>query len=340
MKCITVSKVLTTIFLISPLLANADNSCDSAELIRQYDAGELSITRDSTLFQHKIRVTRFCDAGRPVDIEDLFAQIDATETKFHELFGRSISFGDGKDQDDVPLILEVLIGICEVDDGAVDCAIGDFCSVKLGWTSDRICQDFAGRSYNRPRNDNTREPHTAAHLAVVPWLAEGKPVWVKTNRYGNLHHEYTHLLDFTYIRVEAGYGHHGWDSWWWVEGLAQYIQWKILGDDISWIRGNDKATLIGSMTGQEGTRTYYDGMRVIAYLAEHAPWQLERAAFALRSGVYSTAGSHLEWHDWIGHVAWRHQHAFENWKTNRHVGLEQTDLRLLLQTPTPDMRVQ
>ena len=176
---------LLVIALVSPLLANAENSCDSAELIRQYDAGELSTTRDSTLFDHQIRVTRFCDEGRPIDIEDVFAQIDATETTFHDLFGRSIILTDGTDRNGSPLTLEVLVGICERDGDEVDCAIGDFCSVRLGWTSDRICQDFGGRSYPNARNAVTNRPHSAAHLAVVPWLAEGESMWVVTNRYAN-----------------------------------------------------------------------------------------------------------------------------------------------------------
>ena len=47
------------------------------------------------MFDHEIRVTVFCDANRPVDTEDVFAELRATVEAFMCLLRRSVDTEDG-----------------------------------------------------------------------------------------------------------------------------------------------------------------------------------------------------------------------------------------------------
>ena len=286
-------------------------SCDWQEVVRQYQADELSTTRPSRLFDHEIRVSVFCDANRPVDIEDVFEKLAATEAEFDATFGRAIdpidgiNPGEGIDAEASPHVLEVVVGICDYDYGAGvdDCTMYMLCTEEWGWR----CSPGSGQAFRNTPND-------ATHTAFVPYFPEGSFWWTEGNRYGNLQHEFTHLLDYTYLRVDNGRGP---DTRWWVEGLAQYIQWRQLNDRLSWNRGNDEATLLGVLTNHQETNEYYDGMRVFAYLTENAPWLLERAANAVRTGVYVSPDQHLDWHNLLGYAAWWHQRQWADWIERR-----------------------
>lgn len=304
---------------------NACDSCDWRELAEQYRAGKLSTTRESRLFDHQIRVSTFCDMDRPVDIEDVFMKLDAVEEEFSMLFGRSINRSDGLNREGRPLVLEVVVGICDYGDGVDDCSMYMLCSQALDLGG---CDPSTGQAY---RNS----PNEATHIAFVPYLPYGEFWWIWGNRYGNLQHEFTHLLDFSYVRVDDRRGP---DTDWWVEGLAQYVQWKQLNDRLSWDRGNDRASMLEVFTHRRNTTDYYDGMRVFAYLSDNAPWLLERAANALRVGVYDSPALHLEWHDWIGYVSWRHQRSWTDWRANRPGLGRAPSWDLMLGTPDPHER--
>ena len=290
---------------------DACDSCDAQEVRRQYDEGELSTTRESRLFDHEVRVSVYCDANRPIDVDDVFMKIDATEEKFYDLFRRVIDLEDGlvlsEDSEDpmneesgTPKLLEVVIGICDYDEeaGLDDCAMYPLCTSKFGSS----CNVVNGQAF---RNS----PGEATHITYVPYLPEGNYYWVEGNRYSNLLHEFTHLMDYAYFRVA---GPRDPDTRWWVEGLAQYVQWLQLHDQISWDRGNDEATILDVLTSRSHTSDYYDGLRIFAYLAENSPWLMERAAISMRAGVYTSPETHLDWHSLLGYIAWRHQpHWFE-----------------------------
>ena len=275
-----------------PRGSTACDSCDWRATLESYRGGDLSTVRESRLFEHQLQVSVFCDAGRPVDVEDVFAKLDAVEAEFDRLFGRTLDHGDGEGQ-----VLEVVVGICDVNEDVDDCAMHTLCRNEWG----RRCAVNWGESH---RNTPT------GHTAFVPWLAEGVFWWVDGNRYANLQHEFGHLMDFTYLRPDAQRGP---DTDWWVEGLPHYLQWRQLRDQLSWDRGNDDATILDVLTHRPNTSEYYDGMRVFAFLAEHDPWMIERAAAVVRNGVYASPERHLYWHDFLGHIAWRHQRGWEYW---------------------------
>ena len=273
-----------------PRGSTACDSCDWRTTLESYRTGDLSTIRESRLFDHQLQVSVFCDAGRPVDVEDVFAKLDAVEMEFDRLFGRTMDSGDGEGH-----VLEVVVGICDMKGDIDDCAMFTLCSNEWG----RRCAVTAGQTH---RNTPT------GHTAFVPWLAEGNFWWIEGNRYANLQHEMAHLMDITYLKVDKGRGP---DTKWWVEGLAQYVQWRQLGDYLSWSRGNDDATMLDVLTHRPNTSEYYDGMRMFAFLDEHDPWMIERAAAVVRNGVYTLPERHLYWHDFLGHIAWRHQRGWE-----------------------------
>ena len=138
-------------------------------------------------------------------------------------------------------------------------------------------------------------------VSFVPWLPDGITWWSPTSRYGNLHHEWVHLLDYTYLRRET---YKGPDLEWWVDGLPQYIQAVVLRESESWRRANFKARLLDVFTGQYNADPYYDGMRVFAFLREHDHWTLARLANSVKYGIYGSAGRHYYWHDLLGQTAW------------------------------------
>lgn len=286
---------------------SACDSCDADNLTHQYSLGALSETRASAVFDHEIRVTVFCDANRPVDVEDVFAQLRRTEEEFMSLFGRSLDRADGLVDDEQPRVQEVVVGICDMDDTVDDCAMYALCRDGLHLSG---CALTAGSTWQGLRPTRTRE--VAGHLSFVPWLPEDVSWWSEGNRYGNLHHEYAHVLDYTYTRYDPRLGK---DSLWWVEGLAQYIQSVVLDETISWRRGNYHATLLETFTNRGNTDEYYEGLRVFAYLRENDPWTLERMVDVVKSGIYLAPERHQYWHDLLGHTSWRHQRAWEWWNS-------------------------
>ena len=260
------------------MAANACDSCDWREVLRQYNAGELSTTRSSRLLDHEIRVSVLCDANRPVDVDDVFQKIVETETEFVELFGILQDPRQGAVPNDEvdTTILEVVVGICDYGGGIDDCVMYTLCAEDWGWGG---CGVSTGKALS-----NT--PREAMHTAFVPQLPEGEYWWNDSNIYKNLQHEYTHLLDYTYIRVNTD---RGVNTDWWVEGLPQFIQWRILKDDLSWHRGNNNATMLDVFMHRANTRDYYDGMRMFAYLSENSTWLLEGIRTLMQSGVYTSA---------------------------------------------------
>ena len=292
-----------------PRGGSACDSCDWESELERYREGELSTTRASTVFDHDIRVTVFCDGGRPVDVDDVFSNLAAAETVFGELLGRAVDREDGVDRPDdpeedaVPHALEIVIGICDVGDGVDDCAMYELCRSGIG----DGCDPVSGQAFR-----DTVAANGSAHTAFVPWLPEEAFWWVEGNRYGNLQHEFAHLLDFQYIRKHS---RRGANTNWWVEGLAQYVQWSILEDDLSWDRGNGSATMLDVFTYARNVRDYYDGMRMFAFLAEYDAWLLEKLAEIVKSGVYDSPERHLYWHDNTGLAAWRHQRSWEYWNS-------------------------
>lgn len=110
---------------------SACDSCEADDLLRRYRLGELSETRASAVFDHRIKVAVFCDANRAVDADDVFARVDGTDAEFLSLLGRSLNRSDGR-RSGRPLVLEVVVGICDTDDGVDDCAMNRLCYSK-GW---------------------------------------------------------------------------------------------------------------------------------------------------------------------------------------------------------------
>lgn len=278
----------------------ACDSCDWRTEVGAYVAGELSTTRESSLFHHQIKVSVVCDANRPVDVNDVFEKLERTETVFAEQFKNVIDYRDGIDDDRIPLILEIVVGICDYYDDIDDCVMYTICEQEWGWSG---CGMSTGKAFRNTPNDSTR-------TAFVPFNEEGKYWWVEGNRYANLQHEFTHLLDYTYLDVDWRSGP---DTAWWTEGLAQFVQWRILNDRASWTRGNDAANLLDVLSGRPNANQYYDGMRVFAYLSEYSPWFLDELAEVMREGTYKTPDIHLKWHNLHGYMAWRHQDGWRRW---------------------------
>lgn len=282
-----------------PRGGDACDSCPWEETLAQYQAGELSETRESEVFGHQIRVSIVCDVNRPVDIEDVYTKIGEVERNFDELFGPAIIRKDSIDEDGNPKVLEVVTGICDYEDGVDDCVMYAVCESgpRLG------CGVSSGQAFANASD-------TSTHITFVPYFREGRYWWVRGNRYGNLQHEYAHLLDYTFFRQHSERGN---DLNWWREGFPQFAQNQILDDDLSWQRGNDGVHLLEIFTHRYNTSDYYDGMRVMWYLAENAPWQLQNIASEIRSGIYDTPDSHLSWHFLMGFIAARHQDQFDRY---------------------------
>ena len=291
------------------------DSCDAADLVDRYNRGELTETRASTVFDHKVSVTVFCDDNRPVNVEDVFAQISRAENEFMALLGRSIDRADGFRDSGRPRVQEVVVGICDTawTWGGDDCAMHKLC-VDEEWVG---CDIGPGRAH---RGDDVWD-----NKAWIPWLPDGRSFWVEGNRYSNLHHEYAHMLDFTYVRQDWRLAS---NTYWWSEGMPQYIQMVLLGETESWRRSNYDASLLDVFTFRADP--YYDGMRVFAYLREHDPWTLERIADVVKSGVYAATERHQYWHDLLGHTSWRHQRAWEWWNSVKEEQYVTTDA-----SPTP-----
>lgn len=275
-----------------PRGTSACDSCPWEETLADYEAGELSTIRESDVFEHSIRVSVVCDVDRPVNIDDVYEKISETEQMFYEFLEPVIHIEDGNE-----VMLEVITGICDYGGGIDDCVmytvcreggIGSGCDVSSG-------QAFANSG------------GVATHTTFVPFLPEGTFWWIEGNRYGNLQHEFTHLLDYTYLRVDA---QRGTDLDWWVEGLPQFIQWKILNDRLSWDRGNDNARLLEIFTHRWNTNDYYDGMRVFAFLHSNTPYWLQILASDVRDGIYRSAESHLAWYTLLGYISSRHEDSY------------------------------
>ena len=274
--------------------STACDSCPWEQTLTQYRTGKLSTARSSTVFSHSIRVSVVCDTNRTVDVNDVFEKIEATERLVANMFESVIDRTDGVD-----VILEVITGICDYGGGIDDCNMYTICTDKgLG------CDVSAGQGFANVSGE-------ATHLAFVPFLPKDKWWWSPENRYANLQHEFTHLLDYTYFRKRSKRGP---NTHWWVEGLAQYVQWKLLENDtLSWHRGNDNATLLDVFTYQDNQSDYYDGMRVFSYLDRSAPWLLEAVAYEITSDVYSHTDLHLSWQNLLGYIALRHQWAYNQY---------------------------
>ncbi|MCY4095565.1 MAG: hypothetical protein OXG05_10635 [Gammaproteobacteria bacterium] len=278
------------------------DSCPWAETLARYRNGELSTTRKSQVFEHSIRVSVACDTNRPVDVDDVFEKLAVTERTFDEFLGFAIRRNDGEE-----FILEIITGICDYEEGGEssaeltdDCNMYEICKYLGGGN----CGLTTGRAFAYLANEFT-------HTAFVPFSREGVYWWVEGNRYGNLQHEFAHLLDYTYFRDTES----GTDLDWWVEGMPQFIQWKILNDRASWDRGNDEAHLLEIFTHRWNTNNYYDGMRVFAYLNTFAPHWLEWLATDVRNGIYRDADTHLDWHRKLGNIAWLHEFGYRDYVT-------------------------
>ncbi len=271
---------------------SACDSCPWQETLDKYQAGELSTIRKSEVFDHSISVSVVCDENRTVDVDDVFEKLDETERLFYDIFKSAIGLDDGNDS-----TLEVITGICDVSGAVDDCVMYTVCQeTEIGST----CDVSSGLSF-------ANSDGVATHTTYVPYLPEGAFWWIEGNRYGNLQHEFTHLLDYTYLRVDT---QRGTDLDWWVEGLPQFIQWKILNDRLSWDRGNDSARLLEIFTHRWNTNDYYDGMRVFAYLHSYAPYWLDVLAGDVKAGIYSDANSHLAWHYVLGFISSRHESSY------------------------------
>lgn len=284
-----------------PRGSDACDSCPWEETLALYKSGELSETRKSQVFDHHIRVSVVCDVDRPVDVDDVFSKVEETERTVERLFPGSIERLDGLNQEGEPKILEVVTGICDYGGSVDDCVMYTVCASGPR----RGCDVSSGQAFANADDNST-------HITFVPWLAENDWWWTPGNRYGNLQHEFTHLLDYTYFRVHGERGH---DLSWWVEGFPQFIQNQILNDSLSWRRGNDSAYLLGIFTHRDNTSDYYDGMRVVWYLSERAPWLMHGIAAGIREGIYRGPRSHLAWHDLMGYIAARHQDDYEQYIT-------------------------
>lgn len=272
---------------------DACDSCPAQLKLAHYKSGALSTTRTSALLNHKVRVSVVCDTKRTIDVDDVFKQIGATERVFVELFEPTIDPEDGNGR-----ILEVITGICDYGNGVDDCVMYAVCTDIVAGGG---CDVSSGQSF-------ANADSAATHIAFIPWLPADDHWWVPSNRYGNLHHEFAHLLDYTYIRVDEQRKP---DIDWWVEGMPQYIQWQILDDRLSWDRGNDEARLLDIFKHRANTRDYYDGMRVVAFLDGYAPSLLQAAARSIRAGVYRDAISHATWLKLLETTATRYQEPYE-----------------------------
>ena len=275
---------------------NACDSCPWEETLKKYKAGELSTTRSSTVFRHNIRVSVVCDRNRPIDVDDVFEKIAEVEQFVFDLFDEIINIEDG-----INNTLEVIAGICDYNGGLSgggidDCNMYEVC--RLAGVGGGCNSLPTGKAFfNRGNN--------ATHTAFIPWLPENEWWWSRENRYGNLQHEFTHLLDYTYFRRD---NKRGADSNWWVEGLAQFVQWRTLENDmVSWRRGNDRATMLDVFMHRGNSSDYYDGMRMFSFMAQVAPWMLKAIADNMRSGIYRSADSHLSWQKLLGYMASRYQ---------------------------------
>lgn len=171
--------------------------------------------------------------------------------------------------------------------------------------SKAIVQSIEAAKRSGTRGREKHERHTVAFVPVSP---PGQFEWVPHDPYVNLQHEFVHLLDFVYFRSdfrrEADIG-------WWVEGLPQYIQWRVLGESTSWERGNDWATLEEIFGGDSRSIShYYDGLRAIAFLEKHAPNTLIQLATDIREGVYRDRDSHRWWQQLLSIVAAQNEDAY------------------------------
>ncbi|MCY4096201.1 MAG: hypothetical protein OXG05_13865 [Gammaproteobacteria bacterium] len=279
------------------------DTCAWRDVLAQYQTGALSDTRESEVYGHRIRVSVACDTGRSVDVDDVFDKISETERFFDQIFGAVIESEDGIHADTRPKVLEIITGICDYDEseGLDDCVMYEIC--RTGGIGSN-CDVSQGSAFHNAGG-------TATHTAFVPYLPEDTWWWSPGNRYGNLQHEFAHLLDYTYIRKN---GENGNDLDWWIEGMPQFIQWKILNERISWGRGHDGVRLLETFTHRWNTSNYYDGMRVISYLHDNAPHMLETVAMDIGNGIYRHQDLHVSWHHLIGHIALRHQ-----WYFNQYV---------------------
>ena len=277
-----------------PRGSDACDRCDWKDVLEKYEAGDLSVTRESEVFDHSIRVSVVCDKDRPVDVDDVFKKLTETEMKIASYFESAIDKDDGNEK-----VLEIITGVCDYEPGVVDdCTMHMICK-EAGIGSG--CNTAYGIAYAYSDND-------ATHTAFSPILPENLWVWVPGNRYHNLQHEFSHLLDFTYFRVDVRRGN---DLNWWIEGMPQFIQWQILNDRTSWQRGNNDAHMLEIFSDRWNVSNYYDGMRIFAFLDIEAPWLLDEVARNVRNGIYANPDSHLAWHNLHGYIASRHQREYE-----------------------------
>ena len=271
---------------------DACDSCPWKETIAEYQAGNLSEIRDSKVLNHQIRVSVVCDVNRSVDIEDVFDKVDETEWVFNGVFGDFVEHDDGDG-----VLLEVIVGICDYYGLVDDCNMYEVCNTAL----DRLgCEPDLGQSF-------ANMDGLVDHVAFIPYAEEGKYHYIEGNRWVNLHHEVAHLLDYTYIRRD---NERRTDSDWWVEGMAQFVQWKILNDSLSWNRGNNNAQMMEIFAHRENTRDYYDGLRIIAYLDSFAPNLLEEVVKDLRNGIYKDRKSRSKWRSLISYIASSHEASY------------------------------
>ncbi|MCY4255126.1 MAG: hypothetical protein OXE51_03240 [Gammaproteobacteria bacterium] len=349
-----------------PLEDGGCDICDWEELARQYEAGELSVTRPSLLFDHRIKVTRFCESDtQKVDMDDVFNEIHKTERVFDSMFGNFIrtsnlaeerearpwlDFGfrtapddsgdsdepgdsDEQEQPEAPRILEMVVGVCEVENQPESVPAG--CAVIRG---------FRGSAYPRTLGNASRAgwDDNKNHVAVTGFVpnfpgpdGSERAVWTESNQYYALQHEHAHLLDFEYIRRAADPGGifpdnahttdglRGADFGWWIEGLPTYVQWQVLRDYETWLRGGS-GSLINILTNDLGADIYHDGMRVFAYLHRRNPAALEHAAHILfndyREPILKKSGQvgfdhakHLQWRRFLIEIAERHEDSYQQW---------------------------
>lgn len=281
-----------------PRGVSACDRCPWEETLAAYQSGSLSTVRKSKIFNHVLRVSVVCDVGRPVDIEDLYEKIHATERVFESVLGKTIRKEDG-----IGVVLEVISGVCDVDDEMDDCVAYTVCregGVGYG------CDVSSGQSFMHSGG-------VATHAAIVPYLPKDTWWWIPSNRYANLQHEFSHILDYTYFK---NYREREKDTNWWVEGLPQYMQSKVLKDQLSWDRGNDEAGLQEIFDHSSNTSDYYDGMRVFAFLDTYHPHLLDVLARQVQAGVYRDSSSHQVWQSLLQEIAKRHDSHYREVVTN------------------------
>ena len=268
---------------------DACDSCPWEETLAEYRAGNLSEVRKSKVFDHQIRVSVVCDRNRPVDVEDVYDKVEETERMFMDVFGDVVEREDGDG-----ILLEVIVGICDYYDLVDDCNMYEVCNIGLDRPE---CNPAFGQTF-------ANSGGLADHVAFVPYFEEGTFWWTDGNRYGNLQWGMAHLLDYTYILSPSQRGS---DTEWWVHGMPQFIQWKILNDSLSWNRGNNNIGMLEGFTDRWNTMNKYDSMRVIAYLNSLAPSLLEEIIKDMRNGIISDAESQLYWH----YVAFLHERSYK-----------------------------